>query len=457
MSDAFAVAILQSCQYLLENPSSLLLIKLLVDHFFQIWVETSSSYIFHHEIYVRVGLECFDKLDDIWMVHFLEQDNFTAHTSLPINVWQFGLIINLYGIFLIVFPRSCHSHNCVCSLTNLPSEYVIMNTIGALWCSIIIISHLRRIIRWIVVNKNQIVIALTQSGVVLLLKIGVGKPLLDLVIEIFLELIDVFYTLLVANLRHLAKLLNHGGCGVVLDLNLADLLHLLLWAAPGSSRIITAFFWADSILWVYVRVSARYPRSCLVVILEVQLGCLPISYCSILGDFPCIRGSFILGGYCRIFDVGWYLGVGLRIWGSSCQSCILVFLFVDIRFGLFLKVIKFFGSLFRKIFSTLLFIVLITDSWTIFVPATLILITERILSFLGFDGVLGYLWFMIGRLPGLWAGLPGPLRRLPCPSIIIAWSWTSHTRRTCGDRSSCQLCRYQTRTLWCPQYSLVAN
>jgi len=79
-----------------------------------------------------------------------------------------------------------------------------------------------------VVNKNQIVIALTQSGVVLLLKIGVGKPLLDLVIEIFLELIDVFYTLLVANLRHLAKLLNHGGCGVVLDLNLADLLHLLL-------------------------------------------------------------------------------------------------------------------------------------------------------------------------------------------------------------------------------------
>lgn len=115
-----------------------------------------------------------------------------------------------------------------------------MNTIGALRCAIVIVSDLRGIVRRIVINEYEIVIALTQ-GIVLLLQICVCKPLLDLIIKILFQLIDVFNALFVPDFRHLAELLNHGSCRIVLDFDLAYLLHLLLRTASGSCSIILAF------------------------------------------------------------------------------------------------------------------------------------------------------------------------------------------------------------------------
>ena len=84
--NAFAMAILQSGENLFEYSSGFFFIQLLVYHLFQIRVETSSSYVFHHKVDVGVGFKCFNKFHDVWVVHFLKQDDLTANAPLSIDI-----------------------------------------------------------------------------------------------------------------------------------------------------------------------------------------------------------------------------------------------------------------------------------------------------------------------------------------------------------------------------------
>ena len=84
--DALTMAILESNQYLIDDPPCLLLIELLINHLFEIAVQTSSRHILHDEIHMTFCLECFDKLHYIWMVHLLKENNFSSYTPLSIDV-----------------------------------------------------------------------------------------------------------------------------------------------------------------------------------------------------------------------------------------------------------------------------------------------------------------------------------------------------------------------------------
>lgn len=53
------------------------------------------------------------------------------------------------------------------------------------------------------VDQDQVVVALAE-GRVLLLQVGIGVPLLDLVIQVLLELVHVFDPPLVSYLRNLS-------------------------------------------------------------------------------------------------------------------------------------------------------------------------------------------------------------------------------------------------------------
>ena len=161
MCDAFSMAILQSCQYLTKYSSCFLLFKLLVNHLFKVWMETASWNILHYQINMRICFEGFNQFHNVRMVHLLQQHNFSSYAPLPIDVRQFSFIVYFDSIFLIVFSWRCHSYNCISSLSNLSSKYIVMNSVSALRSSIIVVTYLRRIIGRVVINEDEIVIALT--------------------------------------------------------------------------------------------------------------------------------------------------------------------------------------------------------------------------------------------------------------------------------------------------------
>jgi hypothetical protein len=57
VGNVLTVAVLDCNNDLLENSPGLLLIKLLVDHLFEIGVQAASRDVFHHEIHMRVCLK----------------------------------------------------------------------------------------------------------------------------------------------------------------------------------------------------------------------------------------------------------------------------------------------------------------------------------------------------------------------------------------------------------------
>ena len=81
-----------------------------------------------------------------------------------------------------------------------------------------IVSNLRWVIRRVMVNEYQVIIALAKS--ILLLQIGVS--LLDLFFEILFQLVDVFDTFFVPYFGHLTQLL-YGGR--IFEIYLVNLFH----------------------------------------------------------------------------------------------------------------------------------------------------------------------------------------------------------------------------------------
>ena len=81
-----------------------------------------------------------------------------------------------------------------------------------------IVSNLRWVIRRVMVNEYQVIIALAKS--ILLLQIGVS--LLDLLFEILFQLVDVFDTFFVPYFGHLTQLL-YGGR--IFEIYLVNLFH----------------------------------------------------------------------------------------------------------------------------------------------------------------------------------------------------------------------------------------
>ena len=153
MSYALTVTILQSDQNLLKYPSGFLFIQLLIDHLFQIGMQTSPSYIFHYKINIRISFKCLNKFNYIWMVHFLKKNYFSPNASLSIYVDELCLVIYFDGVFFAVFPWSCTSYNSICSFSNLFSKLVIMNSILTFMVSvsIFIVSNLRRVVSWVLI------------------------------------------------------------------------------------------------------------------------------------------------------------------------------------------------------------------------------------------------------------------------------------------------------------------
>lgn len=86
MGNAFAVTILECYEDLSEDAARLLLVKLLVDHFFQVRVEAATFDVFHDEVDVRVRLKGLNQLDDVRVVHFLQQYHLAANTPLAIDI-----------------------------------------------------------------------------------------------------------------------------------------------------------------------------------------------------------------------------------------------------------------------------------------------------------------------------------------------------------------------------------
>ena len=138
----------------MKYPSCFLFIQLLIDHLFQIGMQTSTCYILHYKINIGISFKCFNKFNNICMVHFLKKNYFSSNASLSIDVDELCLVIYFYSIFFTIFSWSCTSYNCICSFSNLFPELVIMNSILTFMMriSIFIISNLRRVVRWILIN-----------------------------------------------------------------------------------------------------------------------------------------------------------------------------------------------------------------------------------------------------------------------------------------------------------------
>lgn len=123
-------------------------------------MEAASGHVLHDEVDVGVGLECLDELDDVGMVHLLQEDDLSPHAPLPVDVRQLRLVINLDGILLIVFSRGSSPYNCVRSLANLSTELVVVHSILLLCNSILSVTDLRRIVGRVVVDQNLVVAVL---------------------------------------------------------------------------------------------------------------------------------------------------------------------------------------------------------------------------------------------------------------------------------------------------------
>lgn len=127
------MAVSQCYEYLTKYSSSFLLVQLFVDHLFEITVKTSSTYVFHHQVYVIVCLKCFDEFHDIFMVHLLEQHHLPSDRSLAIDIVEFRLIVNFDSILFVVLSRCGYPHHSVCTFSYLSSKNVVVDSVLRRW------------------------------------------------------------------------------------------------------------------------------------------------------------------------------------------------------------------------------------------------------------------------------------------------------------------------------------
>ena len=158
VGNALAVAVLQSHQNLLEDPPSLFLLELLVDHVLQIAVQRASTDVLHHQVDVRVGFEGLYEFDDVWVVHLLEKNHLPPHRPLTVDVTELLFVVDFNSILLPIFTRSGHSNHSVSSFTDLPSKLVVLDSVNRLMSTsrLIYVSRARVISR-VVVNEYKIV------------------------------------------------------------------------------------------------------------------------------------------------------------------------------------------------------------------------------------------------------------------------------------------------------------
>lgn len=88
VGDALAVAVTQCHQNLFENPPGLFFLELLVDHFFEVRMQTSPTHVLHDQVHVRVSFKSLDELDYVVVVHLLKQHHFAPHRPLSVDVVQ---------------------------------------------------------------------------------------------------------------------------------------------------------------------------------------------------------------------------------------------------------------------------------------------------------------------------------------------------------------------------------
>jgi hypothetical protein len=88
MSYALLVAVLESSHDLLEYPLGILLLEASIRPFLQVAVQAATTHILHHEVHIVVRLEGLKDLDNVGVIHFLQEFDLSADTSLAIDIGQ---------------------------------------------------------------------------------------------------------------------------------------------------------------------------------------------------------------------------------------------------------------------------------------------------------------------------------------------------------------------------------
>ena len=96
---------------------------------FQKTMGASSSNILQYKNYLILGFNCFIKLSNISMRNPFHQSDFSPYTLLSLNVFYFSFFINFKRNFFITFLVDTDSDNCICSLTYLFTQNIIIQII----------------------------------------------------------------------------------------------------------------------------------------------------------------------------------------------------------------------------------------------------------------------------------------------------------------------------------------
>ena len=86
MRDVLFVEVLQGLEQLLDDPLSLVFLKLPVRHCFKVCMQAFSLGVLHHKVDVPESVNGLDKLDDVTMVELRQDLNFPNGLLFPLVV-----------------------------------------------------------------------------------------------------------------------------------------------------------------------------------------------------------------------------------------------------------------------------------------------------------------------------------------------------------------------------------
>ena len=124
MRNAFLMAILKGSHHLFEYSLGILLFQPLRLLIANVRVQAAPSHVLHHEIHILISLERLKYLDDIGMVHLLQEADLSPHRSLSVGICELGLVIDFNSKLLATALACCNAHDCIGTLADLLAQGV---------------------------------------------------------------------------------------------------------------------------------------------------------------------------------------------------------------------------------------------------------------------------------------------------------------------------------------------
>ncbi len=126
MSNAPVVTVADPFNHLLKHTFGLSFCKSFVWLRFEISVKRAARHILHYDNHLLASVNYFVKSDYVLAKHLLHQFNLPAHRFAAILIHQFVFLVDFHSHLFICWLMKPNTHHCVGYLTNLLSNYVVI-------------------------------------------------------------------------------------------------------------------------------------------------------------------------------------------------------------------------------------------------------------------------------------------------------------------------------------------